>query len=73
LQAPGVNPCAYEVQPWFQYLLAFHKCNFVLLHVGMGILKQTSDSYRKLRGTLRFLMGNLGGALHVGIKLTHNP
>ena len=30
------------------------------LLVGMNILKQTSDSYRKLRGTLRFLMGNIG-------------
>ena len=29
------------------------------LLVGMNILKQTSDSYRKLRGTLRFLMGNI--------------
>lgn len=27
--------------------------------VGPGILKQTSDIYRKLRGTLRFLLGNL--------------
>jgi len=28
--------------------------------IGTNILKQTSDSYRKLRGTLRFLMGNIG-------------
>eukprot|EP00740_Mantoniella_antarctica_P011531 CAMPEP_0181385712 /NCGR_PEP_ID=MMETSP1106-20121128/22716_1 /TAXON_ID=81844 /ORGANISM="Mantoniella antarctica, Strain SL-175" /LENGTH=1100 /DNA_ID=CAMNT_0023505811 /DNA_START=222 /DNA_END=3524 /DNA_ORIENTATION=- len=28
--------------------------------IGMNILKQTSDNYRKLRGTLRFLMGNIG-------------
>ena len=28
--------------------------------IGMNILKQTSDAYRKLRGTLRFLMGNIG-------------
>ena len=26
----------------------------------MNVLKQTSDAYRKLRGTLRFLMGNIG-------------
>lgn len=28
--------------------------------IGGNILRQTSDGYRKLRGTLRFLMGNLG-------------
>ena len=28
--------------------------------IGPGVLKQTSDAYRKLRGTLRFLMGNVG-------------
>lgn len=28
--------------------------------IGPGILKQTADMYRKLRGTLRFLLGNLG-------------
>ena len=28
--------------------------------IGMNVLKQTSDAYRKLRGTLRFLMGNIG-------------
>lgn len=27
--------------------------------IGPGILKQTSDVYRKLRGTIRFLLGNL--------------
>ena len=28
--------------------------------IGGNVLKQTSDAYRKLRGTLRFLMGNVG-------------
>ena len=28
--------------------------------VGPNVLKQTSEAYRKLRGTLRFLLGNLG-------------
>ena len=28
--------------------------------IGANVLKQTSDAYRKLRGTLRFLMGNVG-------------
>ena len=27
--------------------------------IGGNILKQTSDAYRKLRGTIRFLMGNV--------------
>jgi isoleucyl-tRNA synthetase len=27
--------------------------------IGGGILKQVSEAYRKLRGTLRFLLGNL--------------
>lgn len=27
--------------------------------IGSGILKQTADTYRKMRGTLRFLLGNL--------------
>lgn len=27
--------------------------------IGPGILKQVSESYRKLRGTLRFLLGSL--------------
>jgi isoleucyl-tRNA synthetase len=27
--------------------------------IGANVLKQTSDAYRKLRGTLRFLMGNV--------------
>ncbi|GMH36377.1 hypothetical protein BSKO_04245 [Bryopsis sp. KO-2023] len=27
--------------------------------IGSGILKQTADTYRKLRGTIRFLLGNL--------------
>jgi isoleucyl-tRNA synthetase len=29
------------------------------LQIGPGILKQVADAYRKLRGTLRFLLGNL--------------
>jgi len=29
--------------------------------IGPGILKQVSEVYRKLRGTLRFLLGNLAG------------
>jgi isoleucyl-tRNA synthetase len=27
--------------------------------IGAGILKQVAEAYRKLRGTLRFLLGNL--------------
>ncbi len=30
------------------------------MQIGPGILKQTSEMYRKLRGTLRFILGNLG-------------
>lgn len=30
-----------------------------VLQIGGGILKQVSEAYRKLRGTLRFLLGNL--------------
>jgi isoleucyl-tRNA synthetase len=29
------------------------------VQIGGGILKQVSEAYRKLRGTLRFLLGNL--------------
>lgn len=31
----------------------------VCLQIGAGILKQVAEAYRKLRGTLRFLLGNL--------------
>ena len=31
------------------------------LRIGPGILKSTADSYRRLRNTLRFLLGNLSG------------
>lgn len=30
-----------------------------MLQIGAGILKQVAEAYRKLRGTLRFLLGNL--------------
>lgn len=30
-----------------------------VLQIGPGILKQVAEAYRKLRGTLRFLLGNL--------------
>ena len=29
------------------------------MQIGPGILRQTAEAYRKLRGTLRFLLGNL--------------
>ena len=29
--------------------------------IGPGILRQIADVYRKLRGTLRFMLGNLDG------------
>ena len=32
---------------------------FPLPQIGGGILKQVAEAYRKLRGTLRFLLGNL--------------
>jgi isoleucyl-tRNA synthetase len=37
----------------------FALSHIVVLQIGGGILKQVAEAYRKLRGTLRFLLGNL--------------
>lgn len=36
-----------------------HPAATTAMQIGNGILKQTSEMARKLRGTLRFLLGNL--------------
>lgn len=39
--------------------------------IGPGILKQVSEVYRKLRGTLRFLLGNLAG-FDLAVRLSYS-
>lgn len=42
-----------------EWALRLSDQGLLLLQIGQSILKQVAEAYRKLRGTLRFLLGNL--------------